>query len=286
MTRPYAEVIGDPISHSKSPLIHNFWLGKLGIDAEYRARHVRPEGLADYFAQRRGDAAWRGCNITIPHKEKAATLIGKGNLLSGYDDFGAINLVVPRDGMIVGANTDVEGVVGPINLFHELAFNYASVPPRKIAIIGAGGAAKAAVFGLSQLNFQKSWRFLVRRPEQGEELRALANGSGEVYQISAESLEGIDILINASPLGMQGKPSLELPIDAMGSGQGQPLVFEMVYTPLATALTAAAIEHGFKVIDGLDMLIGQAVGAFHHLFDADVPKELVRSTREMVLKAK
>ena len=89
MSRPYAEVIGDPISHSKSPLIHNFWLGKLGIDAEYRACHVRPEELADYFAQRREDADWRGCNITVPHKEAATHCVEA--LLPGYEDIGAIN---------------------------------------------------------------------------------------------------------------------------------------------------------------------------------------------------
>ena len=68
MSCVYAEVIGDPVAHSKSPLIHNFWLKKLGIDAEYRAFHVKPEDLAGYFAQRREDPDWRGCNVTIPHK--------------------------------------------------------------------------------------------------------------------------------------------------------------------------------------------------------------------------
>jgi shikimate dehydrogenase len=283
MSRPYAEVIGDPIAHSKSPLIHNFWLGKLGIDAEYSTCHVPPEGLADYFARRCADAAWRGCNVTIPHKEAVAALIGKNNLLPGYLDFGAVNLVVPVNGVLMAANTDVMGVVGPINSFHDHMFNHGPVPPRKIAVIGGGGAAKAAVFGLSQLGFRKSWRFLVRRPEQGAELAALANGPAEVLPINPDSIVGADILINASPLGMVGRPSLDLPLGNMGSGTGQPLVFEMVYSPLETSLTAVAREHEFAVIDGLDMLIGQAVGAFQHLFDADVPKELVHATREMVL---
>ena len=283
MSRPYAEVIGDPVAHSKSPLIHNFWLKKLGIDAEYRACHVRPDELADYFARRRADALWRGCNITIPHKEAAGALIGRDSLLPGYIEFGAINLVVPVNGVLMGANTDVEGIVGPINLFHDHAFNYGPVPPRQIAVIGGGGAARAAIFGLSQLSFPKSWRFLVRRPEQGAELVALANGPAQVLPISAESIAGTDILINASPLGMQGKPCLDLPLDKMGGGTGQCLIFEMVYAPLETGLTTAAREREFAVIDGLDMLIGQAVGAFHHLFGVEVPKKIVRGTRAMVL---
>ncbi len=283
MTRPYAEVIGDPIAHSKSPLIHNFWLQKLGIDAEYRACHVKREALEDYFAQRRSDEDWRGCNVTIPHKETVATLIGNDNILPGYIDFGATNLVLPVDGDLMVANTDVAGVVGPINLFHDHAFQYQPVPPRTIAVIGGGGAAKAAVFGLSQLQFEKSWRFLVRRPEQGAELAALAHGPSEVAVISAEALAGIDILINASPLGMHGKPPLELALDRMGGTTGQPLVFEMVYSPLDTRLTSDARMRQFAVIDGLDMLIGQAVSAFHHLFRQRVPRELIQGTRAMVL---
>ncbi|NCU12310.1 MAG: shikimate dehydrogenase, partial [Sphingomonadaceae bacterium] len=75
MTRPYAEVIGDPIVQSKSPAIHGFWLGKLGISADYRAAHVRPEGLAEYIAARRADPLWRGCNVTMPHKQAIMPLL-------------------------------------------------------------------------------------------------------------------------------------------------------------------------------------------------------------------
>jgi shikimate dehydrogenase len=277
MTRPYAEVIGDPISHSKSPLIHNFWLEKLGIDAEYRACHVRPEELADYFEQKKSDSLWRGCNVTLPHKTAAAQIIA--NPLPGYPDFGAINLVVPRAGMLMGGNTDVEGVVGPITLFHDHAFNFAPVPPRCIAIIGAGGAARAATYGLNQLGIFKTWRFLVRRPDQALLLKDQVSGDAAVLPISPDSLAGVDVLINASPLGMLGKPPLDLPLGQMGSGTAQPLVFEMVYSPLQTGLTDAARKLDFAVIDGLDMLIGQAASAFEHFFGERVPKDLVRETR-------
>lgn len=111
--KPFAEVIGDPIAHSKSPAIHRFWLEALGIDAEYRATHVLPEALGNYFATRREDPAWRGCNITIPHKQAALDHVeDRGGMRA---TIGAINCVVPaEDGALVGTNTDVGGFYSPI----------------------------------------------------------------------------------------------------------------------------------------------------------------------------
>ena len=282
MSRRYAEVIGDPIAHSKSPLIHNFWLQKLGIDAEYRATHVRADELEDYFARRRGDAEWLGCNITIPHKESVATLIP--NLLGGYDDFGALNLVVRRPQGLFGANTDVEGVVGPLNAFHDHAFDYGPVPKRTIAVIGAGGAARAALFGLKRMAFAKAFRILVRRPEQGHALSQQLGLSAEIMPITDESLAGVDILINASPLGMVGQPALELGLDCMGGGTSQPLLFEMVYAPLETQLVSAARSLSFEVIDGLGMLVGQASSAFELLFGQSPPREHDAELRELLIR--
>ena len=136
MGRPYAEVIGDPIAHSKSPLIHNFWLEKLGIDAEYRACLVRPDELADYFARRRGDAEWRGCNVTIPHKVSAMehVRVRKGTRMM----VGAINTVVRGpDSRLEGANTDIVGIVRPLEAI--------GASGGTMVVIGAGGAARAAV---------------------------------------------------------------------------------------------------------------------------------------------
>jgi shikimate dehydrogenase len=280
MSRPYAEVIGDPISHSKSPAIHNFWLAKLGMDAEYRACHVRPEKLADYFAARLQDSTWRGCNITIPHKETSARFVH--GLLAGYPDIGAINVAVPKNGVLFGANTDVAGVVGPINSFHEQIFNFGDVPKRRIAIVGAGGAARAAVHGLKMLRFLKEWRFLVRRKEQGEELAAECGSVAEVLPIVGSSLSGVDILINASPLGMQGKPALRLSLEEMGSGTGTPVVFDMVYVPLETELLRAARTLGMTTIDGLAMLVGQADAAFFHFFGKHAPRQYDAELRALL----
>ena len=270
MSRPYAEVIGDPISHSKSPLIHNFWLQKLGIDAEYRACHVRPEELADYFTKRRQDKNWRGCNITLPHKEAATQF--NDSMLAGYPDIGAINLLVARDGMLCGGNTDCDGVAGAINNFHEGAFNKGQVPPRKVGIIGAGGAARAAVAALKALGWVGEWRIAVRNPERGEALQRSFDLAGSAVAITDEALAGLDIVINASTMGMGEQGDSALTLSSLGDGSSQPLLFEMVYFPLETGLIRAARKQGHAVIDGLDMLVTQASGAFAHLFGQSPPR--------------
>src|ERR1044072_5776609 len=141
MTRPYAEVIGDPISHSKSPAIHGFWLEALRIEADYRAAHVTPDGLAAYFAARRDDSDWRGCNITIPHKQAALDLVeDRGGVRASI---GAVNTVIRDGAALVGTNTDAGGFYAPIAGL-ELEGAHA-------VVIGAGGAARAILFALSRL---------------------------------------------------------------------------------------------------------------------------------------
>lgn len=283
MSRPYAEVIGNPISHSKSPLIHNFWLGKLGIDAEYRACHVRPEELADYFKRRRGDVDWRGCNVTIPHK--IAVLEFVDDIDETASLVGATNCVVPGGGHLLGMNTDVEGVAGPINVFHESAFNFRTVPPRKVGIIGAGGAARAAVAALMALGWVGEWRIAVRKPERGEELLRLfgLEGKGKVIEISDQKLSGVDILLNASTMGMGDVSDSPLTLAALGNGSTQPLVFDMVYSPHETGLIRAAKKQGHAVIYGLDMLIAQASGAFTHLFGERPPRDTFSELRALLI---
>jgi shikimate dehydrogenase len=260
MNRAYAEVIGDPIAHSKSPLIHNFWLQKLGIEAEYRACHVPPNELAEYLANRREDPDWRGCNLTIPHKEAAVRLVD--TLWPGTPEIGAINTVFNRQGQLVGANTDIAGVITPLNTLVTAIFGNRVPPLQTVAIIGAGGAARAAAAAIS--SYFPDWpiRFLARRYEQAQAIGIKA----DIRPIEALALEGVTVLINASPLGMIGKQSLTLSLDAMKSGEKPKIVFDMVYAPLDTPLLVAARREGFATIDGLAMLVGQAAEAFAHIF--------------------
>ncbi|MFN2258755.1 MAG: shikimate dehydrogenase, partial [Parasphingopyxis sp.] len=141
MTRRYAEVIGDPVDHSLSPAIHRFWLDKLGIAGDYRAKRVAADDLAAYFADRRTDPAWRGCNVTIPHKLAALGHVeDRGGVRKSM---GAINTVLREsDGGLIGTNTDAAGFYAPIS-----GMDLAGVP---VVMIGAGGAARAVLFALAR----------------------------------------------------------------------------------------------------------------------------------------
>ena len=143
----YAEVIGDPIAQSKSPAIHNFWLAKLGIDAEYRACHVTAEGLADYFAARRADPEWRGCNVTMPHKQAVIPLLDRLDPLAAK--IGAVNTIVREgDGSLGGYNTDAAGFLEPLRPRLDETHLF-----RMARVVGTGGAARAIVAALAGEHF-------------------------------------------------------------------------------------------------------------------------------------
>jgi shikimate dehydrogenase len=260
--RPYAEVIGDPITQSKSPLIHNFWLAKFGIEADYRTCHVHPEELPDYFAQRRKDPAWRGCNITIPHKIAALNLVDVVEW--DAEKVGATNCVVPVNGRLVAHNTDINGV--------DQALQYGQ---SDVCLIGAGGAARA-VFPTLNVLCAMEIRVVARDPEKA---RASLDGLWHDFSFfgfdqAEDALRDVETIINASPLGMTGQPEMPAAILAnLQLASDRACVFDMVYAPLETALLRAARAHGLEAIDGLHMLIGQAAAAFGHFFGQSAPRE-------------
>ena len=259
MGRPYAEVIGDPIAHSKSPLIHNFWLAKLGIDAEYRACHVRADELAKYFARRRGDADWRGCNVTIPHKVSAMehVRVRKGTRMM----VGAINTVVRgKDSRLDGGNTDIAGIVRPLEAIGVLRGT--------MVVVGAGGAARAAVAASLILGMENLF-VLNRTREKAQSLLDSLRPDGISLPLDA-ALPAARVVVNASPMGMAGQSSLELSLDGVSHDT---IVFDMVYTPLETPLLKQAREFGLKTIDGLEMLVAQAAEAFVMFFSQAAPRQ-------------
>jgi shikimate dehydrogenase len=278
MSRSYAEVIGDPIAHSKSPTIHNFWLQKAEIAAEYRLRHVRPAELADYFSNRRQDPDWCGCNVTIPHKETAAKFVD--HLWPGTLDIGAINTVIKRDGLLFGANTDITGIIGPLNSLLIAIFGYSPPPQQTVAIIGAGGAARAAAAAINARFPNWPIRFLARRYEQAKAIGLKA----DIRPIESLALKGVTILINASPLGMIEKPPLNLSLEAMVSDKRPKIIFDMVYVPMETALLAVARREGFAIIDGLTMLVAQAAEAFQLIFGEKPPRDCDDELRALLAK--
>lgn len=252
MTRAYAEVIGDPIAHSKSPLIHNFWLKKLGIDAEYRVCHVRAQELSDYFAERRKDPDWRGCNVTLPHKVTAIEFLDNAELARLAP--GAINTVARGNGgALIGANTDAGGFLRPL-ADHPLA-------GMEAIVIGTGGAARGI---LSALAFKQvaSVSILARDLAKAAALLEEFGLAGHALPLNAP-LPAAGLLVNASVLGMDGHPGFT---PDLGSLPADAIVYDIVYTPLVTPLLASAQARNLTTIDGLEMLIGQAALAFTLLF--------------------
>ena len=274
---PYAEVIGDPIAHSKSPLIHKFWLEKLGIDADYRAKRVMADELPPYFEARRTDPDWRGCNVTIPHKQSVIPLLDQ------RDDFGigAVNCVVPRNGLF-GMNTDIAGIGA------ALPFGVDTSAP--VCIIGAGGAAKAVV---AELDARAVFQFnlLVRDKQQGLELIGPDAEYCRVFSLeeAKAALSGCVGVINASPLGMTGFPAMpETVLEGLGGVRRGGFIrqsgfaLDLVYSPLETAFLARARQEKLQVIDGLTVLIGQAASAFEMFYGALAPREHDAQLRELL----
>ena len=273
MSRAYAEVIGDPIAQSKSPLIHGYWLRELGIAADYRHAHVRSADLPTYFAARRQDSDWRGCNVTMPHKEAVMPLLDALDPLAAK--IGAVNTVVrAEDGRLTGYNTDAIAI-------REIAeaLSPGAEPDHKVMVdvIGAGGAARAAMVAVGQIHPEITvWaREQAKAAELADELGI---GPGYAQPLvalataqprSAPSVMWSHLIINASPLGMTGFPPLNIDLDFYPEGTA---VFDMVYSPLETELLRAARARGCRTEGGLAMLIGQAAAAFEHFFGAIPPR--------------
>ncbi|HSG34102.1 MAG TPA: shikimate dehydrogenase [Sphingomonadaceae bacterium] len=274
MSRPYAEVIGDPIAQSKSPAIHNYWIGKLGLDAEYLACHVTSEGLADYLAERRADPDWRGCNVTMPHKQAVMPLLDRLDPLA--EAIGAVNTIVRQDtGALAGFNTDADGFLEPLR--RDLATRHLF---RMARIIGTGGAARAIIAALAGQGVtlvvagrdpDKARALLDELDPAGEHHVAPLDYFAEPTNFEFDHREGcLDLIVNASLLGMQGQPALAFDLSHVPPGS---VVYDIVTSPLETELLKSARAAGLRTIDGLSMLIGQAALAFEKFFGVAPPRE-------------
>ena len=270
---PYAEVIGDPIAQSKSPAIHNYWLGKLGLGAEYRACHVTAEGLADYIAGRRDDPAWRGCNVTMPHKQAIVPLLDR--LEIGAELVGAVNTVTRRrNGMIVGSNTDGAGFLEPLRPYLAETHLF-----RMARVLGTGGAARAIVAALAEQGVvivlagrdpAKARALLDEIDPEGEHHAVDIAHFADPTDFAFDDREGcFDLIVNASPLGMAGQPPLRFDFSHAPPGS---MVYDIVTHPLETEFLRAARAAGFRTVDGLAMLIGQAAVAFEKFFGVAPPR--------------
>lgn len=267
--RPYAEVIGDPISHSKSPLIHNFWLEAMGRAPTYGVQHVLADSLADYFAYRREDRGWRGCNVTLPHKLAILDHVADpGDIRTSI---GAANTVFRGpDGALTATNTDAAGFFAPIA---DVDWTGADA-----VVIGTGGAARAVLFALARAGVA-SVTIMGRSPLKAMALLAQFDLKGRALAMDA-GLPRAALLVNASPLGMTGQPPLIVNLDPLPDDA---IVYDLVYAPLVTDLLDDADGRGLPTIDGLDMLVGQAALAFELFFGLAPPRDRDDALRQALI---
>jgi shikimate dehydrogenase len=255
---PLAAVIGHPIAHSKSPNVHGYWLRKYGLKGHYIPMDIEPDKLSELLP-RLADLGFVGANVTIPHKEKVmeiadlitdrATLIGAAN-----------TLIFRKDGRIHADNTDGYGFIE--NIRQSIPdWNPKSGPA---VVFGAGGACRAVLASLIDVGVPKI--LLTNRTRiRAEKLREdFGNRIQVIEWVQAGNvLEDADLVVNTTSLGMTGKPEMRVPLDGLRPGA---IVNDLVYTPLRTRLLATAEDRGCRVVDGVGMLLHQAVPGFERWF--------------------
>jgi shikimate dehydrogenase len=250
-------LIGWPAAHSRSPIIHKYWLKALGIAGDYRIEAVKPEAFSAFIADLSA-RGYVGANVTLPHKEQAL-VVAKGDARARA--VGAANTLWFENGVLRATNTDVEGFVDNLD---------ASAPGwdragNEALVLGAGGGSRAVIFGLLERGFARI--HLINRTR--ERADALARQFGSRVQTAEWSatnaiLRDAKLVVNTTSLGMAGQPPLELKLEQLGSDVvvADLVVADLVYVPLHTPLLVAARARGLRTADGLGMLMHQAVRGF------------------------
>lgn len=252
-----AFVCGHPIAHSRSPLIHGHWLAGLGIAGRYEAIDVSPEAFGG-FLRGIAQAGYRGGNVTIPHKEAAFAIV------DAYDDasemIGAINTVWLDDGRLLATNTDWSGFSANLD---ERVPGWAD--GRRAVVLGAGGSARAILYALLERGYREI-RVVNRSIGRARDLadrfgdRVTAHGWDAVSEVLADT----DLLVNTTPIGMAGRQEGLLP--DLAPLPSSAIVTDIVYVPLETPLLSSARARGLTTVDGLGMLLHQAVPGFARWF--------------------
>jgi shikimate dehydrogenase len=250
-------IIGWPVEHSRSPLIHNYWLKHYRLEGEYLKEAVPPEKLDAFLATLR-ERGYVGCNVTIPHKERTAELVKAANDMTRK--LAAVNTVYFEGEEIMGTNTDAHGFAAHLR---------SSLPDLNLAgadamVLGAGGAARSVLAALLGEGVRRI--YICNRSV--DRARALARSFGPAIEAldwhrASQAMAGIDLLVNATALGMAGKPELDLSLDSLPR---KAVVYDIVYVPLATSLLKHARHIGHRTVDGLGMLLHQAQPAFERWF--------------------
>ena len=251
-----AFVIGHPIAHSRSPLIHGHWLSSLGLDGSYERIDVAPGDLRTFIADLSKNG-FVGGNVTIPHKEVVRELVARPS--EAAELIGAVNTLWSADGILHGDNTDAQGFASNLENYQP---GWSSVS--SALVLGAGGAARAILFALVQAGI-RDIRVVNRTLARAQELAdRFGNGvSAHSWDDMNELATEAELVVNTTSVGMGGKGPAPLDVGILPAAA---LVTDIVYTPLQTPLLAAASARGLRTVDGLGMLLHQAAPGFERWF--------------------
>lgn len=264
-------VIGYPAKHSRSPKLHGYWIRKYGIDGDYRAEEIPPEGFAD-FVTHLAERGYVGANVTLPHKENAFALSQPDARAKAV---GASNTLWLDKGVLRSTNTDVEGFIGALD---------ACAPGwdkrgGDAVVLGAGGAGRAVVYGLIERGLKRI-HVVNRTYDKAVAFKERFGPSilPTRWEDLPKVLAGATLLANSTSLGMKGQPELAIDLQPMAPGS---VVSDIVYIPLKTGVLQQAEVRGFATSNGLDMLLYQAVRGFELWFG--VRPEVTKELRDMLV---
>ena len=254
-------IIGWPVSHSRSPLIHNHWLAEHGLPPVYEAYPIDPKDDFRTALLRMADEGFVGANVTVPHKEAAFGAMDE--LSSAAQILGAVNTISFQHGKLRGDNTDGDGFLLGLEAALAEGEAKASWQSAPALVLGAGGAARAIIAALGRAGVADI-RLVNRTREKAEALSSLVSGIAANMTIGdwenrAVLAKGCGLLVNTTSLGMVGRPPLDMALDGLKEGA---LVSDIVYAPLQTALLRLAQASGYIAVDGLGMLLHQAALSF------------------------
>lgn len=271
MAQNRAFVMGHPIAHSRSPMLHGYWLKRYGIEGSYERLDIPPQDIDSFFSSF-SEAGWIGGNITVPHK--TAVIPHLDHIDDAATKMGAVNTIWWEDGVLVGGNTDAIGFLGNID---ELAPGWDTGTKRAV-ILGAGGATRAATYGLLSRGLTVA---LCNRTVSKAEVLASHFGAGVSAHGTSELpdlLATCDLLVNTTSLGMIGQPSLDIDLSPL---KKDAIVYDVIYVPLETELIKAAKARGHRSVDGLGMLLHQGVVGFNRWFT--IKPEVTGELRQILI---
>ena len=273
-----AGVMGWPVMHSRSPMLHNHWFRQYDLAGSYVPLAIRPEGLGAALRALH-PLGFAGVNLTIPHKQQALTIVDEVDTVAR--SIGAISCVVVRpDGSLAGTNNDCWGFIE--NLRQEQPDWRADAGP--IVVLGAGGGSRAVCYGLAQDGAREIRlvnRTLARAKGIADELGAPIEAVP--WEQRGDALEGAAMVVNATSLGMIGQPALDISLDKLPASA---IAADIIYIPLETPFLAAARRRGNRTVNGLGMLLNQGRPAWKTWFglEPDVTAELRRMIEGTISK--